>query len=140
MDQHLSLWLIEDNMAIANLIPIALEDALLLPVDYRHFETGEAFSEAFHLIRSLAAPMPSLILLDMNLPDSNGLRLLSEVRQYADRISLPVIMFSSHQNEDLISMSYFQGANAFIEKPFDYDELMEILNGCISFWGNKRFS
>ncbi len=74
-------------------------------------------AEAIELIRT---HHPDIILLDIFMPDVNGLDVLSEVRTFS---AVPVIIFSARPGVEELATRY--GANDSIAKPFDPDTLVE---------------
>ena len=66
---------------------------------------------------------PDLVLLDVEMPDMDGLETLRALRQRS--ASIPVIMFSGKVDEETASRAAREGAQAFIGKPFDPQALIE---------------
>ena len=68
---------------------------------------------------------PDLFLLDVMLPDGNGLELCMELKTDPETRDIPAIIMSAHATEeDVIKRAC---ANDFIAKPFDLDELVELV-------------
>ncbi len=80
------------------------------------FTTLEAFRE------SLAASAPSLVLLDVRLPDGSGVDFLEEIRTTTQ--NLAIIMMTGHGDVSLAVAAMKAGAQDFFEKPFDPGELL----------------
>lgn len=70
---------------------------------------------------SLYSNKYDLILLDINLPDGDGLELLNEFRNTGD--ITPVIIITSFTNIERIEEAYLFGCNDYLKKPFDLKEL-----------------
>ena len=69
--------------------------------------------------------MPELILLDLRLPKVDGLHVLRHIRADERTNLLPVAIFtSSNMDKDLVA-SYLYGANWYVTKPVDFDQLVE---------------
>jgi DNA-binding response OmpR family regulator len=79
-------------------------------------ETGLNFNELFHTVK------PALILLDVLLPDKSGLEICEEIKK---EYNVPVILITAYYFKDHLKNS---NADAFIEKPFDVNDLVEIVN------------
>jgi len=63
-----------------------------------------------------------LYLLDVNLPDINGLDLLKEIRTSTDET--PTIFLTSYKDKETLTQGFLSGADDFLTKPFDMDELI----------------
>jgi len=63
-----------------------------------------------------------LYLLDINLPDINGLDLLKDIRNATDET--PTIFLTSYKDKDTLIKGFENGADDFLTKPFDMDELI----------------
>lgn len=78
--------------------------------------------------------LPKLILLDINLPDYNGLDLLVKIRANRYTRYIPVVMFSSSENTHDKMKAFDGGANAYIVKPMGLTPLTETLQSVCNFW------
>ena len=71
--------------------------------------------------------MPGLVLLDLKMPGISGLELLKWIRAQPAVSTIPVVMFSSSNQESDVHSAYAQGANAYLLKPARADKLSDIL-------------
>ncbi len=69
----------------------------------------------------------SLIFLDINMPLKNGFQVLKEIRQKYSAEKLPVIMLSTSDNENTITVAREFGASAYAVKPNDISDLINLL-------------
>ncbi|MBN9264586.1 MAG: response regulator transcription factor [Hyphomicrobium sp.] len=69
----------------------------------------------------LLAKKPALVILDLGLPDIDGLELLRRIRHHGD--NLPIVVLSSRGDEAVKVMALDLGADDFVTKPFGMDEL-----------------
>jgi two-component system sensor histidine kinase/response regulator len=75
-------------------------------------------------LQMIAQQAPDIVLLDMMMPELDGLEVLAILRQAHDSISLPVLMVTAkNQGEDVVS-AFAAGANDYIEKPVDFPVLL----------------
>jgi DNA-binding response OmpR family regulator len=74
----------------------------------------------------LAYEEPQVILLDIMLPDGNGLELCAELRAKTDTASLPIIMISAHA-PPMVTEATKAGANGYLAKPIKLDALVAML-------------
>ena len=86
----------------------------------------------------------SCFILDINVPNIDGIKILKKIREYYDQ--LPVIIISASVELDVIKQSYDLGCNDFLKKPFFIDELeikierfCNIQNDKIKFDENSYF-
>ncbi|KMR91597.1 response regulator transcription factor, partial [Staphylococcus aureus] len=68
----------------------------------------------------LRTEQPDIILLDLGLPDSDGLSLIQQFRDFVDT---PIIVISARTEEQTIVEVLDRGANDYMTKPFNIDEL-----------------
>ncbi len=80
---------------------------------------------------------PSLILLDLNLPKKNGLEVLKEIKSNDILKCIPVIVLTNSNDDMDIIRSYELHANAYISKPFDFDEFESYIYTFKDFWFNS---
>jgi len=76
----------------------------------------------------------TLILLDVNMPQKNGLTLLQEIRSTPSLRTIPVIVMSSHFTPEEIGEAYVKGANSCIVKPFELDEFHRVFESIVNYW------
>ena len=102
-----------------------------------HCETGqEALDYLYHRSDySLEkAPRPGIILLDLNLPETDGRDILRIVKADHDLKSIPVVVFTTSESEKDIRDCYQNGANSYITKPVDLEKLMDVMSMLRTYW------
>jgi two-component system response regulator len=82
-------------------------------------------------------PLPSLILLDLNMPRMDGYEALKIVKEHEQWKEIPVVVLSTSRNPDDVSNSYEKGANSFFTKPMDYRELVVLMDLLKTYWFRK---
>ncbi len=91
------------------------------------------FCRCNYQARSLA-DRPSVILLDLKMPKVDGLGVLKEIRADERTRAIPVVIFtSSKELQDLIA-AYKLGANAFVQKPVDFEQFRRTIKEIGTFW------
>ena len=81
-----------------------------------------------------AAPRPGIILLDLNLPGTDGREVLTVIKQDENLKTIPVIVLTTSSDERDIAACYKAGANSYVTKPVDLDGLFHALQRLQEFW------
>lgn len=105
----------------------ALEE-LFLPVLLTIVNDG---AELIRFLESNSADLPSMIFLDLNMPRKSGIECLSEIKKNEKTQPLPVIIYSTSSNPDVIDLLYDSGAQYYIRKPADFINLKNVINKAI---------
>jgi len=121
--REMTLLLVEDNdddrfltLRILKKMPFALQ-----------IEIARNGDEALQRILNDKSAVPSLVLLDLQLPKLGGINLLARVRQRFSPADLPVIILSSSDNPSDINLCRELGVNGYLAKPLDPDALQQHL-------------
>ncbi len=85
-------------------------------------------------------PLPSLLLLDLRLPVISGFDLIKWLRTEPRLRYMIIVVFSSSQDPDDINCAYELGANSYIIKPREPDELVMIIKQLQQYWLNINAS
>jgi CheY-like chemotaxis protein len=80
------------------------------------------------------APRPGLVLLDLNLPRVDGREVLAVVKNDPTLRRIPVVVLTTSQAEEDIVRSYDLHANAFVSKPVDFDQFLEVVRQVDNFY------
>lgn len=81
-----------------------------------------------------SAEQPKFILLDLKLPKLNGLEVLRRVRDDSRTKLVPVIIFTSSNEEKEIIASYRIGANSYVRKSVDFAKFNDALRQLCTYW------
>jgi CheY-like chemotaxis protein len=80
------------------------------------------------------APRPSIILLDLNLPGTDGREILEQIKQDRSLRNIPVVVFTTSSNPRDIEICYQYCVTSYILKPIDIKRLVETIQGFITYW------
>jgi two-component system chemotaxis response regulator CheY len=95
------------------------------------FETVEA-ANGFDALRILPREKVDLIITDINMPDINGLELISFIRNNENYRSTPLFIISTEGSERDRAKGLALGANAYLVKPFAPSQLQELVRKYLS--------
>ena len=123
------ILLVEDNTADALLIQEALDQV----------STGHVVDVAADGVLALehlrsGAPLPDLMLLDLNLPRKDGREVLAEIKSDPALRSIPVVVLTTSKAEEDILRSYDLHANAYVTKPVDFNRFIEVVRQIDEFF------
>ncbi|PSK92284.1 two-component system response regulator [Murinocardiopsis flavida] len=79
-------------------------------------------------------PRPHLILLDLNLPRKDGREVLAEVKKDANLSAIPIVVLTTSEAEEDILKSYQLHANAYVAKPVDFDQFIQVVRQIDDFF------
>ena len=113
------ILIVEDSATMRSLLASALTDL------GRRVEITEAAS-GFEALRLLPREPFDLILTDINMPDINGLELLSFVKRNAAYRGIPLIIVSTEGSERDREKGLGLGADAYLVKPFEPEDLRRV--------------
>lgn len=111
--KHSRVLLVDDDLEILRFLATLL--------DLEGFSTITATSAAEGLALA-SADTPAAILVDLAMPDVDGLELCRRLR--SSGLASPILMVSARPGQDLVERAQMAGANEFIRKPFDNEELV----------------
>jgi CheY-like chemotaxis protein len=131
---EISILLVEDDPDHVDLTRIALQTARV-PFGLEVVMDGtEALQYLRHEERFRNAPLPDLILLDLNLPKLDGREVLRAIKSDPDLCRIPVIVLTTSSDSVDIEAAYQNHANSFITKPTDFDEFLHAIETMHEYW------
>ncbi len=136
MSNH-TILLIEDNPDDAELTRIAFAEA---GIDSQLVVVGDGaealdylFARGAHASRD-AADLPSIVLLDLNLPKLDGREVLQALRANPATRGLPVVVLTTSTEPFDVEASYALGVNSYIRKPVDFGKFVEVVKQIGLYW------
>jgi CheY-like chemotaxis protein len=130
----MNILLVEDNPADARLVREAFKEVRVAADLFWARDGVEALDFLRHHGEFWDAPLPDLILLDLNLPRLNGCEVLQQVKLDPALLNIPVVMLSSSNAKKDVLDSYAAHANSFHTKPADFDEFMALVRLIDAYW------
>lgn len=131
------ILVVEDDVGDQILIQEALE-ASPVPKQIRLVGDGQEALE--YLNRSGryaalgAAPRPDLILLDLNMPRMGGKELAAELKANPGLKTIPIVAFSTSNQDADVAACYLLGMNSYVQKPLDLDRFQAVIQDLTHYW------
>ncbi|MDG0854134.1 response regulator [Pelomonas puraquae] len=110
---------VDDNLDAAEVLALLIETEGFTASVARNLATAR---------EALQTHRPSIVLLDLNLPDGNGMALLSEVKADARTAGVQVVVLSGMLDDKVMTQARELGACAFLVKPFEHEQLSQVLS------------
>lgn len=98
------------------------------------YQQGDDGCKGEALRNSKAALRPSVILLDLNLPGIDGRDILDRLKQDKSFKGIPIVVFTTSSNPKDIELCYQKGANGYLVKPMDAEELKKTIQAFVDYW------
>ena len=132
-----SILLVEDSPEDYEVTVRAFRKANLVNPVFRCQDGEEALDYLYQRGRYTdpeQAPRPGLILLDLNLPGTDGREVLAQVKSDAQLRTIPVIVLTTSADERDIEGCYRAGANSYIQKPVSLEAFLRSVQLLKSYW------
>ena len=115
---------------------VMYKQAVVNPV-FRCTDGDEALDFLYHngsYSNEQSAPRPSIILLDLNLPGTDGREVLEQITQDENFKNIPVVVFTTSSNPKDIEICYRYCVASYILKPIDINRLVQTIQTFITYW------
>jgi len=83
--------------------------------------------------------IPDLIILDLNMPDTNGIEFLTILKNDEELKHIPVIILTTSNNDKDISECYRLGIAGYVLKPLKYDDYESKIKAVLRYWSLNEF-
>ncbi len=127
--QHYNLLLADDDEDDCAFFKEAL-DELSLPVSLAVVNDGVQLMD--YLAANSSNNLPDVLFLDLNMPRKNGHECLKEIKEIDDLNSLPVIIFSTSLDTEIVDLMYKKGATYYIRKPGEFSKLKKVIENAVN--------
>lgn len=129
-----SVLLADDDIDDCAFFKEALEE-FPLTTSFIAVHDGE---ELMNLLNNSFAALPHVIFLDLNMPRKNGFECLSAIKQHKQLNHLPVVMYSTSQEQDTVNLLFKNGAQHFIRKPAEFSKFTNIIQQALTLIANDN--
>lgn len=138
-ERKIKILLLEDDANDLLFIKEALKK-FTTPDSLLHFENGADMLDYIFKKDSNSGEsnkiIADLIILDLKTPKINGLEVLQKLKADESTNSIPVVIFTSSNEEKDLRKSYEYGANSFIVKPIDFETFSKTIEAVGNYWTN----
>lgn len=134
---NLDIVIIEDNhndieMILDAFCELGIKSGFLIFRD--GVEAAKSFFEPAGMYYSEKSKLPRLILLDLKLPKINGTEVLKLLKTNERTKSIPIVVFTSSNEERDRMESYKSGVNSYLVKPLDADQFADHIKLIVNYW------
>lgn len=135
MLRDFSILLVEDSSMEVMKVRRAM-DSLNLAPEITEARNGKEALEALQDPNNL----PSLILLDLNMPKMNGIEFLTTLKENKSSINVPIIILTSSNCENDITTCYRLGVSGYITKPTKYTDYLKKMKELFTYCDSREFT
>ncbi len=118
-----NLLLADDDIDDCAFFREALEE---LPIPATLYTVNDGV-QLMNFLSEKSDNLPDALFLDLNMPRKNGFECLAEINTIDKLKNLPVIIFSTSLNMEIVDLLYQKGARYYIRKPGDYNILKKVI-------------
>jgi len=136
MNKIKTILMVEDDHRDAELVMAAFDDHYLKNEVMIVRDGEEALDYLFCRkdYRERPRVNPDMVLLDLKMPKVDGHEVLRQIRSDQELKLVPVIIFTSSNQESDVLKSYQLGTNAYVVKPMNFYQFSEVLKTLVLFW------
>ncbi|MDH3717316.1 MAG: response regulator [Planctomycetota bacterium] len=104
----------------------------------KHCQDGDEALDYLYRRKQFAdpekSPRPGIILLDLNMPGTDGREVLEEIKKDEELRNIPIIVLTTSTDERDIEACYAAGANSYVQKPVGLEGFMEAIQRLHDYW------
>ena len=129
MTNPVTILLVEDNPDDAALTSLALREGVPATI-----EVAPDGQQALDYLFNDANDLPTLVLLDLRLPKTDGLEVLRRIREHERTCLTPVVILTSSSAPEDVAAGYRYGANSYVRKPVDFEQFASLARQLGRYW------
>lgn len=134
--KQMNVLLADDDIDDQNFFKKALEVVPLIT----NLTTVSDGEELMAYLSENSERLPHVLFLDINMPRKNGFECLKDIKANEKLKNLPVVMFSTSNSQDKISILFKTGADVYVRKPSDFLELVQVIHHALPVATENIFS
>lgn len=130
------LLIVEDSDEDFEVLQIFMEDMAVENPIYRCTTGDKALDFLYQPSGEAAAAnvRPSMILLDLNLPGTDGKEVLVRLKQDQRFCEIPIVIFTTNADPSVVKFCYRKGANGYLLKPVETDRFEKAIQAFVRYW------
>ena len=139
-DNKTPLLVVEDSDEDFEVLQIFMEDMAVTNPIYR-CTTGDKALDFLYRNQGNRAEktnLPSMILLDLNLPGIDGREVLERLKQDDQFREIPIVIFTTNSDPRDIKFCYRKGANGYLIKPVATEKFEKAIQAFVNYWLNTN--
>lgn len=133
---HYNILLADDDMDDCTFFEDALKE---LPVSATLLTVNDGV-QLMNYLSGTPGKLPDALFLDLNMPRKSGIECLSEIKLNDQFKKLPIIIFSTSLNTDVVDLLYQKGAHYYIRKPGEYDQLKKVISEAVILTSQNKLT
>jgi CheY-like chemotaxis protein len=130
------IMLVEDDLGDQKLIRMSLREQRIANTPIVAGSAEEAIDYLMKNKKSDIAPMPDLILLDLNMPGMGGKEFLRRIKSDPDLEAIPVVVLTTSDSDKDILESFKLQAAGYVKKPVSLSDFQEVMQTLTDYWFN----
>lgn len=119
--EHKKVFVVEDNFDIGYILNTFLDE--------EGFKTS-VFTTISDFYKVYEKELPDIFLLDVSLPDGNGIELCRKLKHESRSLNIPIIIMSAHAPNEKLALE--DCADGYISKPFDLDAVLQNIKNILN--------
>ncbi|MES2574781.1 MAG: response regulator [Bacteroidota bacterium] len=112
-------------------------DELVVPVNLTTVNDGVQLMS--FLSDNISNGLPDILFLDLNMPRKSGFECLTEIKEIDKLKDLPVIIFSTSLDMNIVDLMYQKGATHYIQKPGEFSKLKKVIANALAISAENNF-
>jgi CheY-like chemotaxis protein len=136
ISKNLVLFLADDDKDDCLFFKDALDE---LPIS-AHLTTVHNGEQLMQLLTEGTGELPHAIFLDLNMPRKNGFEVLTELKLNEKLKQLPVIIFSTSYEQDVVNLLHKKGGLYYIRKPAEFSQLKNVIHEALTLISEGHLS
>ena len=133
---QLNILLADDDTDDCIFFKAALKEFLLST----YLTTVHDGEQLMDLLTNETNELPDVLFLDLNMPRKNGFECLSEIKLSKKLNQLPVVIFSTSFEQEVVNLLYKNGARYFIRKPSEFSQFKKIIQHTLALIAQENSS